>query len=77
MKKYRVVYGETRPMWEKIFPTLNKAEEFAIKQESVGDIVYSVKKVVEGEPPQSITAAIEAEHWDEAKRDSFMAKVRS
>lgn len=76
MRKYRVVYGETRPMWEQIFPTLKKAEEFAIEQQSVGDIVYSVKKVVEGEPPQSITAAIEAGRKDETKHDQFMAKVR-
>lgn len=58
---YRVVYGESRPMWEQIFPTMRKAEAFARKQTAVGDIVFSVKKVVAGEPPQSITAAIEAE----------------
>ncbi len=57
---YRVVYGETRPMWEKILPTKRKAEAFAKKHESFGDVVFSVAKVVRGEPPRSIMAAIKA-----------------
>lgn len=57
---YRVVYGETRPAWEKIFPTKREADAFAKKHESFGDIIFSIKKVVSGEPPQSLMAAIEA-----------------
>jgi hypothetical protein len=58
---YRVVYGESRPAWEKIFPTKREADVFAREQKRVGDIIFSVKKVVPGEKPQSITALIEAE----------------
>lgn len=58
--QYRVVYGETVPMWERIFPTLGEAEAFARKHHSMGDIVFSVKKVRPNESPQSITAAINA-----------------
>lgn len=57
---YRVVYGETRPMWEQTFPTMRKARAFAKKHESFGDIVFSVAKVVPGEPPRSIMAVISA-----------------
>jgi hypothetical protein len=57
---YRVVYGETRPAWEQIFPTKREAQAFAKQQKRVGDVVFSVKKVVPGELPQSITAAIAA-----------------
>ena len=55
---YRVVYGESRPAWEKIFPTMREAKAFAKEHESFGDIIFSIKKVVPGEGPQSITAAI-------------------
>jgi hypothetical protein len=72
MAKYRVVYGETRPAWEKIFPTLREAKAFAKEHEGFGDRIFSIRKVVPGEPPQSITAAI-----SEAKHDQFMAKVRT
>ena len=58
---YRVVYGETRPAWEKIFPTLREALAFAKKHESMGDVIFSIREVVPGEPPQSIMAAIDAE----------------
>lgn len=58
---YRVVYGESRPAWEKIFPTMKEAKAFAKKHESFGDIIFSIKKVVPGEPPQSLAAAIEAQ----------------
>lgn len=58
--EYRVVYGESRPAWERVFPTMREARAFAKKQRSLGDIVFSVKKVVPGEPPQSMMAAIEA-----------------
>jgi hypothetical protein len=60
MTTYRVVYGETRPMWEQTFPTMRDAKAFAKKHKSFGDVIFSVKKVVFGEWPQSITAAIEA-----------------
>lgn len=55
---YRVVYGETRPMWEKIFPTRREANAFAKKHRSFGDLIFSIRKVVPGEPPRSILVAI-------------------
>jgi hypothetical protein len=57
---YRVVYGETIPAWEKIFDTKRDAFAFAKEHESFGDIVFSIRKVVEGEKPQSLAAAIDA-----------------
>jgi 2-hydroxychromene-2-carboxylate isomerase len=60
-KGYRVVYGETMPAWEKIFRTKYQAEEFAREQKRVGDTIFSIKKVVPGEGPQSMTALIDAE----------------
>jgi|GEM_PF-6786240 len=57
---YRVVYGETMPAWERIFPTLREARAFAKEHKSFGDVIFSIKKVVDGEPPRSIMAAIEA-----------------
>jgi hypothetical protein len=57
---YRVVYGESRPAWEAIFRTMKEAKSFAKEHEAMGDIVFSVRKTVSGEPPQSMTAAIEA-----------------
>ena len=60
---YRVVYGETRPAWEQIFPTRRAADAFARKHRSFGDVIFSVAKVVPGEPPQSLMAAFaNAEH---------------
>lgn len=61
MANWRVVYGETRPMWEQIFPTREEARAFAKKHRSFGDVIFSIAKVVPGEPPRSITAAIDAE----------------
>lgn len=58
---YRVVFGETIPAWERIFPTKAEADAFAIEHLSFGDIIFSVKKVVAGEPPRSLMTAIEAE----------------
>ena len=58
---YRVVYGESRPAWEQIFPTLRAAEAFAVKHRSFGDVIFSIKKVVPGEAPQSLMAAIDAQ----------------
>lgn len=55
---YRVVYGETIPAWEQIFPTKRGAEAFAKKHQSFGDVIFSIAKVVPGEPPQSIAAAV-------------------
>lgn len=57
---YRVVYGETIPAWEKIFSTMRAAKAFAKKHESLGDVIFSIKKVVPGEEPQSLMAAIES-----------------
>lgn len=58
---YRVVYGETMPAWEKVFPNRREARAFAKEQKRVGDKIFSVKKVVPGEPAQSITAAVDAQ----------------
>jgi hypothetical protein len=55
---YRVVYGETRPAWEQTFPTMRAAKAFAKTHESFGDVIFSIKKVIPGEKPQSIMAAI-------------------
>lgn len=57
--KWRVVYGETRPAWEKLFPTRHEARAFAKEHRSFGDIIFSIQKAVPGERPQSIMAAIE------------------
>lgn len=57
---YRVVYGETRPAWERIFPTRREAVAFAKKHESFGDVIFSIAKVVPGEAPQSLMAALDA-----------------
>ena len=57
---YRVVYGETMPAWEQIFPTLRQAKAFAKEHEGFGDVIFSIAKVVPGEKPQSLTAAIDA-----------------
>lgn len=57
---YRVVYGETMPAWEKIFPTKREATAFAKEHESFGDVIFSIAKVVPGEKPQSMTGAIDA-----------------
>lgn len=61
---YRVVYGESRPAWERIFPTMKEARAFVREHKSFGDVIFSLKKVVPGEPPQSIMAAIEAARVD-------------
>lgn len=55
---YRVVYGETVPAWERTFPTKREANAFAKKHKGFGDIIFSIAKVVPGEPPQSISSAI-------------------
>lgn len=58
---YRVVYGESRPAWEKTFPTKRAAEAFAKKHRGMGDVVFSVAKVDPLDPgPHSIMGAIEA-----------------
>ncbi|MDE3038911.1 MAG: hypothetical protein KGJ21_10750 [Pseudomonadota bacterium] len=57
---YRVVYGESRPAWEQIFCTLRQAKAFAKEHKSFGDIIFSIKKTVPGEAPQSMMAAIAA-----------------
>lgn len=55
---YRVVYGETMPAWEQTFRTRREAQVFAKKHESFGDIIFSITKVVPGESPRSLTAAL-------------------
>jgi hypothetical protein len=67
---YRVVYGETRPAWEKIFPTKSEANKFAAAQKKVGDVIYSIKRVVPGEPPQSLMAMIES-----ARKEDELARL--
>ena len=57
---YRVVYGETRPAWERVFPTMREARVFAKECRSIGDVIFSIAKVVPGEGPQSMMAAIDA-----------------
>lgn len=57
---YRVVYGETIPAWEQTFKTKGEADAFALKHLSYGDIIFGVNEIVEGEPPQSLMAAIQA-----------------
>ncbi len=57
---YRVVYGETMPAWEQIFPTMREAKAFAKKHKSFGDVIFSIRKVVPGERPQSMAALIAA-----------------
>lgn len=58
---YRVVYGETVPAWEQVFPTLREAKAFAKEHRSFGDVIFSVRKVIPGERPQSMEAAIQAD----------------
>lgn len=57
---FRVVYGENRPAWERIFETKAEAVAFAKKHRSFGDVIFSINRVVPGEPPQPMTAAIDA-----------------
>lgn len=64
---YRVVYGETRPAWEQIFPTMREAKAFAKKHRSFGDVIFSIAQVVPGEKPQSIMAAIAEEEAAEER----------
>ena len=56
---WRVVYGETMPAWEQIFPTRREAEAFAQEHQGFGDIIFSITRVVPGERPRSLTAAID------------------
>lgn len=55
---YRVVYGETIPMWEQIFPAMREAKAFAREHERFGDVIFSIAKIVPGEAPRSLTAAL-------------------
>lgn len=56
---FRVVYGETMPAWERVFPTMREARAFAKEHESFGDIIFSIRQVVPGEKPQSMTALLQ------------------
>lgn len=56
---YRVVYGETMPAWEQVFPTLGEAVAFAERHRSFGDVIFSITKVDPRDPgPHSLTAAL-------------------
>lgn len=57
-KTWRVVYGETMPAWEQTFPTKREATAFAKQHESFGDIIFDISKVIPGEAPKSLTAAL-------------------
>lgn len=57
---FRVVYGETIPAWEKVFPTMREAKAFAKKHESFGDVIFNIAPVVLGEKPRSLMATIDA-----------------
>lgn len=57
---WRIVYGETRPAWEAVRRTKREAMAFASEHRKMGDTVFSIKRVVPGEPPRSMMAAIEA-----------------
>ena len=57
---WRVVYGETMPAWERIFPSLREAKAFAKEHESFGDVIFSITRVIPGEHPRSLAAAIDA-----------------
>ena len=39
--EYRVVYGETRPAWERRFPTKRAARAFAKAQKKLGDTMFA------------------------------------
>lgn len=57
---YRVVYGETMPVWEKVFLTKREAVDFAQEHESFGDIIFSITKCRAGDPPKSMAGLIAA-----------------
>jgi hypothetical protein len=42
---YRVVYGETIPVWEQVFLTLSDALAFAKEHESFGDIIFNITRI--------------------------------
>lgn len=58
---YRVVYGETMPSWEKVFETKRDATAFAKNHVAMGDMIFSIKKTVDGEPARSLMSAIAAD----------------
>lgn len=55
---YRVVYGETIPVWERSFPTLREAKAFAKEHESFGDVIFGITKIIPGESPRSLMAML-------------------
>lgn len=57
-RAYRVIYGETIPAWEKTFATKREAMAFAREHRGFGDIIFDVVKVVPGEAPRSLMAAL-------------------
>jgi len=42
---FRVVYGETMPVWSRVLPTKTAADAFAAKHRSFGDVVFSIEAV--------------------------------
>lgn len=73
---YRVVYGETRPAWEQILPSMRAVKAFVKKHKSFGDVIFSVHKVAPGQMPQSLAAAIEADVVSEFCRNYEKWKIR-
>lgn len=42
---WRVVYGETMPVWEQAFRTKRAADTFAKKHRSFGDVIFSIARI--------------------------------
>lgn len=59
MEKYRVIYGETIPAWEKEFTSFASAVAFAKRHEGYGDVIFSITKITPDNPgPHSVTYAL-------------------
>lgn len=58
VRQWRVVYGETMPIWEGRFGTKREAAAFAKKHRGFGDIIFAIERVVPSEGPRSLMAAI-------------------
>lgn len=53
---YRVTFGETLPIWERVFQTLGEATEFAqMHHYRYGDTIFAIEKL-SGEAAQAPTA---------------------
>ena len=42
---FRVVYGETAPVWSRVLPSRAAADAFAAKHRSFGDIIFGLEAV--------------------------------